>query len=576
MPRLTPGNRLYFYQLLSVELGRGQQVSLARAEEVLDADGLAPRDVGCEAWRELFEQLDEFIRVTVFKRGRAYVTVVTNEAYDELLERAARSTEKSTGKTKSFKRKKGGKDIKPERPRQVPEPVVAVPEPEEAFPAKTEVELELEASAKDSVVSEQEVLDGCGSDAVPFAIAEMPVGPMPELEPEPHAETPSLPEWDAETEPVPEPVPEPTSEPESEPTHEPEPTISLTITFDPRTEEEKEPAPIYEPDSPAPLTLADVPESISGDVIVNDAALVALSDVFPFGSDVLGILDEDLIQARSTHTFTGTRALVELPLRFALPTGERLTVRLKRKAPNRAGKRWSLQVPEGLPETGVEGLPDAGLWPWSKLPSARSGVRPYVELARSVETGSWDDLLDQLKELAPSERMSVPQLAAAMAAAFMDGALLHSPDDGEAAFALPIASDASTPVAVHLKAQPAAIPWRVKGLVAAQTLPAPLNGVWPVSHVSALDQVIIQPRSMLDVRSVCAGNDRLQAEAMRVFSRAQIRPRVAVSAFDPIAQAPLLLLPLGQEVLAVAPSGELRYRALAVLTREEAHAIACV
>ena len=618
MPRLTPGNRLYFYQLLSVELGRGQQVSLARAEEVLDADGLAPRDVGCEAWRELLEQLDEFIRVTVFKRGRAYVTVVVNEAYDELLERAARSTEKSAGKTKSFKRKKGGKDLKPERPRQVPEPVAAEPEPdpetepEKASPQELEAELELEASFEDLKAPEHELVEKNESDAESSAKAGMAAGPMSELEAEPCVERPSLPERDADTvsesepetktdakaapkpgfesisEPEPEPEPEPEAEtepesalvseptPELEPASPPEPTISLTITFDPRMEEPKEPVPILEPDPAPPLTLLDVPKSISSDVIVNDSALVALSDVFPFGSDVLGILDEDLIQARSTHTFSGTRALVELPLRYALPDGNRLVVRLKRKAPNRAGKRWSLQVPESLPETGVEGLPDAGLWPWSKLPSVRSGVRPYVELARSVETGSWDDLLDQLKELAPSERMSAPQLAAATAAAFMDGALLYAPDGSEAAFALPIASDASTPVAMHLQAQSAAVPWRVKGLVAAETLPEPLNGVWPTSHVSALDQVIIQPRSVLDARSVCAGDEWLEASAQKVFSRAQIRPRVAVVAFDPIAQAPLLLLPIGQEVLAIAPSGEFRYRALAILTREEAHAIACV
>ena len=596
MPCLTPGNRLYFYQLLSASLGRGQQVSLARAEEVLDADGLAPRDVGCEAWRELFDALDECVRVTTFKRGRIYVTVIVNEAYDELLEKAARGTAKSAEKTKSFKRKKGGKDVKPERPRQVPAPAAAEPEPiaependpvpvvelESAIELEAEAEpaVELEGENREKIVDVPDAAEGQPSapaaeiktapDSEPDVETDQAVVPAPEHS----ADFEVAPEPEPASEPEAAPVPEAAPAPEPEAAPEPEPTISLTITYDPRTEDEKNPAPILEPD-PAPLlTLADVPESISGDVIVSDAALSALSDVFPLGSDVLGILDEDLIQARSTHGLGGTRALVELPLRFALPGCERLVVRLKRQAPNRAGKRWSLQVPDGLPETGVDGLPDAAMWPWSKLPSARLSIRPYVELARSVETGSWDDLLDQLKGLAPSERMTAAQLAAVTAAAFMDNALLYAPDGSEAAFALPIASAMGMPVAVHLEAQEGAVPWRVKGLATAESLPDALRSVWPVSHATALNQVIIQPWSMLDMRSVCASDGQLEAEAMRVFSRAQIRPRLAVAAFDPISQAPLLLLPLSQAVLAISPFGERSYRALAILTREEAHAIA--
>ena len=33
MPKITPGNRLYLYQLLSRELGFGRQTLVARAEE---------------------------------------------------------------------------------------------------------------------------------------------------------------------------------------------------------------------------------------------------------------------------------------------------------------------------------------------------------------------------------------------------------------------------------------------------------------------------------------------------------------------------------------------------------------
>ena len=94
MPKIVPGNRLYLYQLLSRELGVGKQTLLPRVEEVLLADGLAPEDLGCDDMRALCEQLGEFIKLTVFKKGYVYATVLANEEYDRALERLAGAEKK--------------------------------------------------------------------------------------------------------------------------------------------------------------------------------------------------------------------------------------------------------------------------------------------------------------------------------------------------------------------------------------------------------------------------------------------------------------------------------------------------
>ena len=134
MPKIVPGNRLYLYQLLCRELGVGKQTLLPRVEEVLLADGLVPEDLGCDDMRALCEQLGEFIKLTVFKKGYVYATVLANEEYDRALERLASAEKKPAAGGKPWKRAKGGKLLKPLKPRHVePEPeVVAEPEPEAA------------------------------------------------------------------------------------------------------------------------------------------------------------------------------------------------------------------------------------------------------------------------------------------------------------------------------------------------------------------------------------------------------------------------------------------------------------
>ena len=144
MPQIKPGHRLYLYRLFSRELGVGKQTALDRAADVLAADGLAPADLGFDDTRSMFEALDECIKLTVFKKNAVFVTVIANETYDQALVRASKSDGDKPAKGKPWKQKRGGKNIKPIRPKHIepkvePEPeAVAEPDPEPVATAEPE------------------------------------------------------------------------------------------------------------------------------------------------------------------------------------------------------------------------------------------------------------------------------------------------------------------------------------------------------------------------------------------------------------------------------------------------------
>ena len=154
-PALTPGNRIYLYRLLSQELGCGKQTFLPAVEEALASDRMTADELGFDSTRALLEALDEFIKLTVFKGGRIYATVISQPAWDDALATLAsgkQSQADSTSKAnKPWKRKKADKSLKPVRPKRVkriePEPVaasepMAEPEPPVEPAAKTQPESE--------------------------------------------------------------------------------------------------------------------------------------------------------------------------------------------------------------------------------------------------------------------------------------------------------------------------------------------------------------------------------------------------------------------------------------------------
>ena len=164
-PTLSLGNHIYLYRLLRDAIGCGKQTFMTQVEEALAAGDMAAYDLGFESTRELLEELDDCIKLTVFKGGRLYATVIANDAWDAALAKGEDKLKATKGAKQSYKKKKRGeKDLKAVRPKHVkrPEPVVeAVPEPEPeievAIEVTAEAETEIAATTDPEVISEQEV-----------------------------------------------------------------------------------------------------------------------------------------------------------------------------------------------------------------------------------------------------------------------------------------------------------------------------------------------------------------------------------------------------------------------------------
>ncbi len=163
-PTLSLGNHIYLYCLLRDAIGCGEQTFMTQVEEALAAGDMAAYDLGFESTRELLEELDDCIKLTVFKGGRLYATVIANDAWDAALAKGEDKLKAAKGAKQSYKKKKRGeKDLKAVRPKHVkrPEPVVeAVPEPEPeievAIEVTAEAETEIAATTDPKVISGQE------------------------------------------------------------------------------------------------------------------------------------------------------------------------------------------------------------------------------------------------------------------------------------------------------------------------------------------------------------------------------------------------------------------------------------
>lgn len=165
-PTLSLGNHIYLYRLLRDSIGCGKQTFMTQVEEALAAGDMTAYDLGFESTRELLEELDDCIRLTVFKGGRLYATVIANDTWDAALAKGEDKPKAAKGAKQSYKKKKRGeKDLKAVRPKHVkrpePEPVAEVaPEPEAAVEvaveATAEAETEIAATADPKVISEQE------------------------------------------------------------------------------------------------------------------------------------------------------------------------------------------------------------------------------------------------------------------------------------------------------------------------------------------------------------------------------------------------------------------------------------
>lgn len=239
-PTPSLGNHIYLYRLLRDAIGCGKQTFMTQVEEALAAGDMTAYDLGFESTRELLEELDDCIKLTVFKGGRLYATVIANETWDTTLAKGEDKPKAVKGAKQSYKKKKRGeKDLKAVRPKHVkrPEPeamVEAAPEPEPeteievAIEVTAEAETEIAATTDPEVISEQEAT---------AELNEAPKSTTEEAANQP--ETPAFQNSDVFSDEAEDDQPgesadqdatESTPEPET-----PQPAISLTVVYDPES-----------------------------------------------------------------------------------------------------------------------------------------------------------------------------------------------------------------------------------------------------------------------------------------------------------------------------------------------------
>ena len=391
-PVLSPGNHIYLYRLLRDAIGCGKQTFMTQVEEALAAGDMAAYDLGFESTRELLEELDDCIKLTVFKGGRLYATVIANEAWDTALAKGDDKPKAAKGAKQSYKKKKRGeKDLKAVRPKHVkhsePEAMVeAAPEPEPEAEIEVAIEVTAEAEAEIAATTDLEVISEQEATA---ELNEAPKSTTEEAADQP--ETPAFQNSDvfgneAEDDQSDEPADQGATESAPEP-ETPQPAISLTVVYDPenanagittmastpieakpsieaedapeadaKTETEDtsvsveptdsavnpepvpESVPVIESTSapvpapvPAPAAPAipeDFPVDFATEVFCPGPLLHQLSTYLPYGADTLGIVGEYYWIARERGTIEAARNRASFPLHYT-QAGERHEVTVR-------------------------------------------------------------------------------------------------------------------------------------------------------------------------------------------------------------------------------------------------------
>lgn len=391
-PTLSLGNHIYLYRLLRDAIGCGKQTFMTQVEEALAAGDMTAYDLGFESTRELLEELDDCIKLTVFKGGRLYATVIANDAWDTALAKGEDKPKAAKGAKQSYKKKKRGeKDLKAVRPKHVkrPEPesmVETAPESEPETEIEVAIEVTAEAEAEAAATTDPEVISEQEAAAEPN---EAPKSTTEEAASQ--SETPAFQNSDVfgdeaeDDQPDDQDTTESTPEPET-----PQPAISLTVVYDPEnanagittmastpieakssvengnaTQVEVEtaaadaPATVKPADSTikpkttpkpapaAPTIPEDFPVDFATEVFCPGPLLHQLSTYLPYGADTLGIVGEYYWIARERGTIEAARNRASFPLRYT-QAGERreVAVRIRRNTAGGLGAAWAIDKVE--------------------------------------------------------------------------------------------------------------------------------------------------------------------------------------------------------------------------------------
>ena len=468
---------LYLYKLLKATIGISKQTPLSTVEGVLIEDDLAPQDFGFDDIRALMEACPDFIKITAFKKGYVYATLLTFDAFEVALAAGEKNVEpQSNGKP--WKRRRGAKSIRALKPKHLvaeaePEaeelPTQEEPmEPEELPVAESSEELSV-AATPTAEAPEEDLQQESADDVTPEPDETETPAPEPV-----ETETPAPEHKSAELT-VPEPVvPEPVV---PEPVV-PEPTISLTVTYNPYdgSDEEKtlEAAPsvlqqaLNATSSVSSSTVSEsqastqainqnetstststYPANFEEDVHVNNELLGILYQMAPVDANVLKQLEEDFKLAESSRAVISKGGTFTFNTRYKKPQTDEVITATIRKSKRGALRPWTLLKlsvsADELQDQAVDvlrGLPKSGIASWEKLPAAAKQlpINPVDVVMNEAPVSDWNALCTTYLSDAPSLQAAQACLSAAYVYRKNEQQLMHTDAD----FSLPV--PAATPL----------------------------------------------------------------------------------------------------------------------------------
>ena len=462
---------LYLYKLLKATIGVSKQTPLSAVEGVLIEDDLAPQDFGFDDIRTLMEACPDFIKITAFKKGYVYATLLTFDAFEVALVAGEKNVE-SQNNGKPWKRRRGAKSIRALKPKHL----VVEAEPEvEGLPAQEEST----ESEELTVVESSEELSVAATPAAEAPVAATPTAEVPEEDLQQESTDDAAPEPAGTDNAAPEPVETETPAPENEAAEPtvpepvvPEPTISLTVTYNPYdgSDEEKtlEAAPSVlqqalnatssvssttvsesqtsapainqnEAPAPAPTYPADFEEELH----VNNELLGILYQMAPVDANVLKQLEEDFKLAVSSRALISKGGTFTFNTRYKKPQTDEVITATIRKSKRGALRPWTLLElsvsASELQDQAVDvlrGLPKSGIASWEKLPAAEKqlSINPVDVVMNEAPVSDWNALSTTYLSDAPSLQAAQACLSAAYVYRKNEQQLMHTDAD----FSLPV------------------------------------------------------------------------------------------------------------------------------------------
>lgn len=458
---------LYLYKLLKATIGVSKQTPLSTVEGVLIEDDLAPQDFGFDDIRALMEACSDFIKITAFKKGYVYATLLTFDIFEAALVAGEKNVE-SQNNGKPWKRRRGAKSIRALKPKHLI--VEAEPEAEELPTQKESTEPEevpVVESSEELSVAETALVAEESADKAP--VVATPCADVPEEDLQ--QETAD----DASPEPVETETPAPeskTAEPTVPEPVVPEPTISLTVTYNPYdgSDEEKtlEAAPsvlqqalnatssvssttvsesqastqaINQNETPAPAPT--YPANFEEDVHVNNELLGIMYQMAPVDANVLKQLEEDFKLAESSRSLISKGGTFTFNTRYKKPQTDEVITATIRKSKRGALRPWTLLElsvsADELHDQTVDvlrGLPKSAIASWEKLPAAAKQlpVNPVDVVMNEAPVSDWNALCTTYLSDAPSLQAAQACLSAAYVYRKNEQQLMHTDAD----FSLPV------------------------------------------------------------------------------------------------------------------------------------------